>query len=122
MEIHSPTSMCSCTNGQDRGAVWSHANAEVQRQSKVCIQARALVYIVAFQAYQVSSELQQDFLPLIRSQLVVDLLCEKLETCLKSAASSTMPQACKRHEVHSRTHQPWFELSCKEALVCMNAV
>ena len=76
------------------------------------------------EAYQVSlaSELQQHFIPLMHSQLDVDLLCEKLETCLTSAASNPMPQACKRHGVHSCTHQPWFDPSCKEALVYKNAV
>ena len=62
------------------------------------------------EAYQVSvaSELQQHFTPLIHNQLDAHLLCEKLEICLKSAPSNTMPQVCKnkRHEVVSRAYQP----------------
>ena len=69
-----------------------------------------------------ASELQQHFLPLIQRELDVDVLCDKLETCLKSAAQDTMPQACKRQGVHSRKQQPWFDTSCKEALVQKNAV
>ena len=76
------------------------------------------------EAYQVSlaSELQQHFIPLIQQELDVDVLCDKLETCLKSAALDTMPQACKRQGVHSRRQQPWFDTSCKEAVVQKNAV
>ena len=76
------------------------------------------------EAYQVSlaSELQQHFIPLTRQELDVDVLCDKLETRLKSAAQETMPQACKRQGVHSRKQQPWFDISCKEALVQKNAV
>ena len=66
--------------------------------------------------------LQQHFLPLIQQELDVDVLCDKLETCLKSAAQDTMPQACNRQGVHSRKQQPWFDTSCKEALVQKNAV
>ena len=69
-----------------------------------------------------ASELQQHFIPLTRQELDVDVLCDKLETRLKSAAQETMPQACKRQGVHSRKQQPWFDISCKEALVQKNAV
>ena len=41
---------------------------------------------------------------------------------MKSAAQSTMPQACKRDGVHSRKHQPWFDSSCREALGLKDAV
>ena len=33
-----------------------------------------------------------------------------------------MPQACKRQGAHSRKQQPWFDISCKEALVQKKAV
>jgi hypothetical protein len=52
----------------------------------------------------------------------VDLLSDKLVACLKSASHGTMPQACKRGGVHSREQQPWFDSTCKAALVEKEAV
>ena len=66
--------------------------------------------------------LQQHFIPLIQQELDVDVLCDRLEACMKSAAQNTMPQACVRHCVHSRTHRPWFNNSCREALSLKEAV
>jgi len=76
------------------------------------------------EAHQASlaTELQQHFIPLIQQELNVDVLCDKLEACMKSAAQNTMPQACKRGGVHSCKHQPWFNSSCREALDLKDAV
>ena len=43
-------------------------------------------------------------------ELDVDVLCGKLETCLKSATQNTMPQACERRGVCLRQQQPWFDI------------
>ena len=47
------------------------------------------------EAYQVclATELQQHFIPLIQQEHNVDVLCDKLEACMKSAAQNTMLQA-----------------------------
>ena len=44
----------------------------------------------AYQAY-LATEQQQHFIPLIQQELNVDVLCDKLEECMKSAAQNTMP-------------------------------
>ena len=51
------------------------------------------------EAYQIclATELQQHFIPLIQQELNVDVLCDRLEACMKSAAQNTMPQVCKRN-------------------------
>ena len=69
-----------------------------------------------------ATELQQHFIPLIQQELNVDVLCDRLEACMKFAAQNTMPQACKRNCAHSRKHQPWFDRSCREALALKEAV
>lgn len=71
------------------------------------------------ETYEVSlaSELQQHFIPLLQHELDVDLRSDKFVACTKSAALDTMPQACKRGSVHSRKHQPWFDSTCKQALL-----
>jgi len=76
------------------------------------------------EAYQapLATELQQHFIPLIQQKLNVDVLCDKLEACMKSAAQNTMQQACKCNGVHLRKHQPWFDNSCREALDLKDAV
>jgi len=76
------------------------------------------------EAYQacLATELQQHFIPLIQQELIVDVLCDRLEARMKSAAQNTMPQACKRDGVHARKHQPWFDSSCREALGLKDAV
>ncbi len=71
---------------------------------------------------KLATELQQHFIPLIQQELNVDVLCDRLEICMKFAAQNTMPQACARNCAHSRKHQPWFDSSCREALGFKEAV
>ena len=44
----------------------------------------------AYQAY-LATEQQRHFIPLIQQELDVDVLCDNLEECMKSAAQNTMP-------------------------------
>jgi len=85
--------------------------------SSAASDARIRYDVQKAEAYQacLATELQQHFIPLIQQELNVDVLCDRLEACMKSAAQNTMPQACKRDGVHSRKHQPWFDGSCREA-------
>ena len=76
------------------------------------------------EAYQacLATELQEHFIPLSQQELNVNVLCGRLEACMKSAAQNTMPQVCKRNCAHSRKHQPWYDSSCREALGLKEAV
>jgi len=92
--------------------------------SSAASDARIRYDVQKAEAYQacLATELQQHFITLIQQELNVDVLCDRLEACMKSAAQNTMPQACKRNGVHSRKHQPWFDSSCREALGLKDAV
>ncbi|DBA80149.1 TPA: hypothetical protein ACH3X2_007622 [Trebouxia sp. C0005] len=51
-----------------------------------------------------------------------DVLCDRLEACVTSAAQNTTLQACKRDCMHSCKHQPCFDSNCREALGLKEAV
>ena len=67
-------------------------------------------------------ELQQNFLPLTRDKLDVDLMTEQMIASLLSATHDTTPQPCSKPRVHSRKQQPWFDLRCRAALKEKEAV
>ena len=73
--------------------------------SSAASDARIRYDVQKAEAYQacLATELQQHFIPLIQQELNVDVLCDRLEACMKSAAQKTMPQVCKRNCAHSRT-------------------
>ena len=74
--------------------------------SSTSSEARVRYDVQKAEAYQVSSasELQQHFIPLIHSQLDVDLLCEKLEICSKQHHAASVQTA-------------WGTFTCTSALV-----
>ena len=68
-----------------------------------------------------ASELQQHFIPFIHHEINVDILSDSLIACLTSAANTTMPHA-HTCVVHSRKQLPWFNVTCKQALVRQEVV
>lgn len=75
-------------------------------------------------AYQdcLAHELHEHFMPLLGHELDVDQLCEVLITCMKSAQSQTMPQACKRSGPYVHKSAPWYDAECKAARKTKHAV
>ena len=75
-------------------------------------------------AYQhcLAHELHEHFMPMLGHEIDVDRLCDVLITCMKSAQSMTMPQACKRSGAFVHKSAPWYDATCKAARKTKRAV
>ncbi len=116
---------CFCTLLTKRLATYTltpHLQHQMPELSMIFLRGRDDVQKAEACQACLATELQQHFIPLIQQELTIDVLCDRLEACMKLAAQNTMPQACKRNCAHSRKHQPWFDSRCREALALKEAV